>query len=147
MNLFYTDFQSIEKLITEFNTQTLPVVAWTHEAHLTVALYHLYHYEQAEATCLLRSGIITYNNAVGTANNANKGYHETITLFWIKIISNYLKNITKTNSKDEDFVTICNDFLHSKYAKKDYLLEFYSPEIIFSIFARAFWINPDKKDL
>jgi hypothetical protein len=97
MKVYYNNHTEIEALINGFTSQTLPLIAWTHEAHLTVALWFLYHYSQAEATCLIRSGIIVYNKASGGENTPQKGYHETITLFWIKIIGNYLQN----NKSDE----------------------------------------------
>ena len=116
---FFESASEIETLVAQFQNQTLPVAAWTHEAHLTVAVWYLTHYNLAEATCLLRSGIITYNNAVGTPNNATRGYHETLTLLWIRIVYYFI--VTK---KCNDVVDSCNDFLRSEYASREFPLQF-----------------------
>ncbi len=79
--------------------------------HINCCMLVLYQYAQAEAACYIRSGIITYNKAVGTANTPQKGYHETITVFWIKIISNYIDTYKK-----DDLLVLCNDFLNSEKA-------------------------------
>jgi hypothetical protein len=142
MKIYYHQKTEIEEFISQFNAQILPLSAWTHEAHLTVACWFLHQYSQAEAACYIRSGIITYNKAVGTANTPQKGYHETITVFWIKIISNYIETYKK-----DDLLVLCNDFLNSEYATRDYLLNFYSRELLFSAQARGFWTEPDKTNM
>jgi hypothetical protein len=38
----------------------------------------------------MRSGIIRYNEAVGTANTDTSGYHETLTCFWMATIAGFL---------------------------------------------------------
>lgn len=85
--------EKIKALVTQFQDRTLPKEAWTHEAHLIVALWYVQNYSKAEATCLLRAGIINYNVSVGTVNTPTGGYHETITLFWIGVIYDFLKSI------------------------------------------------------
>lgn len=139
---FYSTETEIEELVHQFSTQTLPVDKWTHEAHLTVALYHIYNHPLETATCYLRSGIIIYNHTVGTENSDIGGYHETITVFWIKVISNYIKVFS-----GQALITVCNDFLESEFSSKDYAFTFYSREMLLSKAARAFFINPDIKTL
>ena len=139
MRTFYTMESEILDLVNGFNNQSLPLARWTHEAHLTVALWHLQHHTPDEALCLLRSGIIVYNNQTGGENSPVKGYHETITVFWLKVIEHYLKRINTT-----DLLSICNEFLNSDFASKDLPLKFYSKELLFSTQARAFLTEPDK---
>lgn len=142
LTMYFRDDQEIETLVAQFQSQTLALDAWTHEAHLTVALWHLKNYSLAEATCYLRSGIITYNNAVGTPNNPSRGYHETLTLFWIKIVCHFV-----TTNSDKNLLTLCNIFLESAYAAREFPLQFYSRDLLFSTEARAFWVEPDQKAL
>lgn len=142
MNKYYQTAAEIETLVAQFQHQTLPASTWTHEAHLTVALWYLKNYTPAEATCYLRSGIITYNNAVGTPNTPARGYHETLTVLWIKIVNYFVCNNT-----DKDLLTLCNDFLESPYATREFPLQFYSKTCLFSTTARAFWVEPDLQAL
>ncbi len=141
MNFFQTETE-IDALVAQFQHQTLPIKEWTHEAHLTVALWHLKNHTLAEATCMLRSGIITYNKATGGENSPTRGYHETITLLWIKIIYDYV-----IKNQDKNLQDLCNAFLSSAYADRTFPLQFYSHERLFSTEARAFWVEPDQKAL
>jgi len=130
--------QEIEALVNGFLQQTLPIKEWTHEAHLTTALFLLNKYTLEEATCMMRSGIITYNKSTGGENTPTKGYHETLTIFWIKTISDYLRQNNEGN-----LLLLCNNFLKSEYASRDYALKFYTRELLFSTKARAFCVEPD----
>jgi hypothetical protein len=74
---------AIAALVAGFEQCTLPKEQFTHEAHLTTAMWYLRHYPQAEATNRMRRGIQRYNASVGGSPTA---YHETITLAWIAVI-------------------------------------------------------------
>jgi hypothetical protein len=80
----------VEHLVAEFRAGTWPLAKWTHRAHLVVALWHLRHYPLAEATQLIREGIQRYNRAQGIPTTPTRGYHETLTLFWIWAVNRYL---------------------------------------------------------
>ncbi|UZR98008.1 hypothetical protein [Chondrinema litorale] len=125
-------------LIQAFENQKLPLSVWTHEAHLTVAFYYLKKHTPEESLILLRSGIISYNNSVGTANSFDEGYHETLTIFWIWTIASYIS----LNPDHEIKV-----FLGSKFATKEFPFQFYSHAKLFSTEARAKWVEPDIRNL
>ncbi len=136
----YTE-ETITALAQDFINKSLPLVDWTHEAHLLVALWHLKHYSKAEATCYLRSRIISYNEVVGTENGPRSGYHETLTLFWIWVIAEFLKKY------DGDLVELSSLFIKSKYADKRLPFQFYTKAKLISIEARASWVAPDRQAL
>ena len=123
-NMKYNTVEEIKSLIEQFQTQTLPVSLWTHEAHLSVALWHLWHYSKAEALCYLRAGIITYNVAVDTPNTPTRGYHETLTVFWIEILSQFLSEF----GRDKSLLETTNALLESTMAEKSYPFQFYERE-------------------
>ncbi|WP_204310536.1 hypothetical protein, partial [Stenotrophomonas maltophilia] len=58
----------IHAIVQGFGDRTLPVVGWTHQAHLAVGLWHVAHFGEAAAKTRLRDGIRGYNEAVGTPN-------------------------------------------------------------------------------
>lgn len=133
----------IEQLVRSFENHTLPGSHWTHEAHLSVAFWYLYHYDFYSALCKIRSGIITYNIASGVQNTLKRGYHETMTQFWLKVINEFLKG-----KKDQlGFAAAFQAFLNSGFADKSLPFEYYSKEKIMSIAARATWLEPDKQPL
>jgi hypothetical protein len=74
---------SLEKLIQEFENGNLAKNAWTHHAHLRVGAWYVWHLGPAEALITLRHRIRSLNDAHGTENSQNSGYHETITQFYI----------------------------------------------------------------
>lgn len=131
----------IDQLVQQFVSQTLPREAWTHEAHLLVALWHLYHHSVDESTCLLRSRIISYNVAVGTENSSTSGYHETMTLFWIWVIDRFLE------AHEGELLQLAATFTESKYADRKLPLLFYQRSTLFSVKARARWVEPDLQAL
>ncbi|GJM35757.1 MAG: hypothetical protein DHS20C18_47580 [Saprospiraceae bacterium] len=130
-------------LVTAFEQRTLPEAMWTHQAHLTLGLWYLYQYTKAEALCRLRSGIISYNLSVGKKNTTSGGYHETLTLFWIEIIHQFLQQF----GKNQPFKPTLHTFLESPLAHKDLPLQYYSREKLFTVEARGGWVCPDLKEI
>ena len=138
----YSSAAKIHLLVQKFEQAILPAEEWTHHAHLTVGLWHLQHYDEFESIIRLRSRIISLNNVHGTPNTAMRGYHETITLFWVWILKEY---ICRNNFRD---IPECyNEFLSSKYQKAGLLFQFYTREFLFTVKARAVWVGPDIKEL
>ena len=138
----YQSEQEILHLVTGFRECTLPKSRWTHEAHLTTGIWFHKMHTEFEAISYLRSGIISYNVASGGKNTPEEGYHETLTLFWSRIISNFVLENSKL-----PVVELCNAFLKSTLASKELPLTYYSKEILFSTKARARWVEPDLKKL
>lgn len=138
----YNDEKEIEQLANSFINKTLPQGQWTHEAHLTVAIWHLKQHSFYEALCLMRSGIISYNLSVGGTNTSVKGYHETMTVFWMKLIDCFLKLNDEMN-----LMEACNKFLAGSLAKRDTFFHFYNRETVLSTEARSLFVEPDKIQL
>lgn len=127
----------LSPLIEKFNQAIIPKSEWTHQSHLTVALWYLYTYEFDDAVCRLRSGIVLLNNFHGTENTDRSGYHETLTIFWAKLISMYIK--LNPASKLEE---LTDKFLSSALADRDLPFRFYAKEEIFSSAYRAVYHEP-----
>ncbi|MFB2892988.1 hypothetical protein ACE1CI_08755 [Aerosakkonemataceae cyanobacterium BLCC-F50] len=138
-NATYQTLSEIENLIRAFEDCTLSRSEWTHPAHLTVALWYLTHYSETEATNCIRNHIQRYNSAKGIKTTKDSGYHETITLFWIRIISQYLA--TKSN---EEVLNLANGIIEN-YANKNLPFEYYSHDLLMSWEARTNWVEPDLK--
>jgi len=139
----YKTEEEIKDLVEAFEARTLPIEKWTHEAHLTVAIWYLRSYRYYAALCLIRSGIIAYNIAAGGKNTPQSGYHETITLLWAWLIGTFLERYPG----NESILHITNDFLKQPYVNREVLFQFYSRDLLFSIKARATWVEPDKHPL
>jgi hypothetical protein len=138
----FSSFEQIEAVIRGFENGTLPKTQWTHRAHLLVACWYLVCHPAPEATERIREGIMRYNASQGILTTPTGGYHETMTIFWIRMIRSYLA----TASLDCSLVGLMNEML-SLYDKKYLPFEYYSRERILSQEARATWIEPDLKPL
>jgi hypothetical protein len=132
----------IEHLISAFEACTLPRERWSHHAHLTVGLWYLVRHEKREATEMIRRNIQKYNRAHGIVTTKTSGYHETITLFFIRVVSKYLKEASTNNS----IVALLNGLIDS-YGDRNLPLAYYSKERLMSPEARTRWLEPDLKPL
>ena len=86
------DFRSeaeIDPFLNGFATGSFPRYAWTHAAHIAMATAKLY--KDDNALDSIREGILHYNETQGTANTVTSGYHETLTIFWVNAVRDYLK--------------------------------------------------------
>jgi hypothetical protein len=139
---YYRTTGEVESLVRAFEACTLPRPEWTHQAHLTVALWYLAHCSGREATARIRNGIKRYNAANGVQMTKDGGYHETITLFWICAISKYLLLADAGCS----FVELANGMI-ARFSDGRLPLEYYSRELLMSWRARTSWVAPDLKAL
>ena len=67
----------------------MPKPDWTHEAHLIVALWHLYEYDYEEAPKRMRQAIRGYNQTAGSIITPASGYHETLAVYWLRLLHAY----------------------------------------------------------
>lgn len=133
----------LHSFINNFEAGTLPREEWTHYAHLTMALWYLYHYSEEEAARRIREGILSYNAATGIVSTPTSGYHETLTLFYTHIV----KNFVATSKPNVSLEILVHEMLKSDIADREYPLRFYSKERLFAPEARAAWVEPDKCSL
>ena len=134
--------QEIEKLVSQFSDKSLPKEDWTHEAHILVAIWHNWHFEFATALDMVRSKIISFNEAVGTENSDTSGYHETMTVFWMRLTNNFLKS-----HRFEQIESACFEFLKSENALNSSPFKYYTKQKLFSLEARKSWVDGDIKSI
>lgn len=142
MRLFHSESE-IESLIEKFNTCTLPAEAWTHEAHLAMGVWYLRQYNLTQAMLLVRQRIILFNSSVGGVVSFERGYHETLTWFWLKTVDAFLDRF----GREKALLETCNAFLGSEFAERERALLFYSKELLMSLEARAFLVLPTNTSL
>jgi hypothetical protein len=130
--------EEIERFIGLFEDMSLPRSDWTHGKHLIVALVYLVRHRRDEATERVRRGIQQLNHHYGNLT----GYHETITLAWIAVVSRFLDQ----RPRGEDLSILSRELLE-ECEVKDYLLRFYSTEVLMSDEARRSWVPPDRSPI
>ncbi|MEG4531445.1 hypothetical protein [Microcoleus sp. D2_18a_D3] len=140
--LIYRSPSEIDSLIHAFQECSLPRSQWTHEAHLTVALWYLFYDSEQEAINAVRNGIKRYNSAQGIETTKDGGYHETLTLFWVRTIRRYLAD----ESRNRSMVNLANGLI-AKYAERTLPFTYYTRDRLMSSEARINWVEPDLRSL
>jgi hypothetical protein len=130
-------------LVHRFEFCTLPHEEWTHRAHLTVALCYCLRHSFEEATRRVRDGIKKYNASHGITQTRTSGYHETMTIFWLRIVREYL---SEASPVDCSLATLANGLVE-RYGDKGLPFTYYTRELILSGEARTDWVEPDLKSL
>ena len=134
--------EEVFSLVRRFRDCTLPRAEWTHAAHLVVALWHLLEYDWPEATARVRLGIRSYNAAHGIPTTPTGGYHETLTLFWLRVVRSFLEG---GRNEARSLVSLANELAAG--ADSGLPLRHYTRARLFSPEARAGWVEPDLKPL
>jgi hypothetical protein len=129
-------------LVRGFETCTLPREEWTHAAHLTVALWHLLQFDWPEAVSRVREGIKRLNESHGVVTTRERGYHETLTLFWLRHVRAFL---ARGYNEARPLVALANELIETSDSKLP--LAHYTRALLFSWEARLGWVEPDLKPL
>jgi len=134
--------EDVESLVSGFEACTLVKARWTHRAHLAVGLVYCDRMPVPVALALLRERIRRYNVASGGENTATGGYHETITRFYLYIVRRFI-------AEDREGGTLAEraNRLYHRYGARDLPRRYYSEARLFSVEARASWVDPDLRPL
>jgi hypothetical protein len=139
----YRQLAEIEQVVTAFSECTLPCDQWTHRAHLTVGLWYAREYPPDEALDRVRAAIKRYNARCGIVDSPTRGYHETITRFFMWLIGKYLAGAVDRS----DWVAVTNGLVEPESASREAPGRYYSRARLMSAEARAGWVPPDLQPL
>ncbi|RUS91311.1 hypothetical protein EGW08_000925 [Elysia chlorotica] len=139
---FTRKFRSVgdEIFLKAFEDATLPFEDWTHQAHLRMAWNYIKEHGKEGAVPYIKLGIQKFNER--NQDKVSTGYHETITMFFIHLVSDAIVQSVYANETFESFLTNNGHLLD-----KDILLQYYSIETLHQELARNKFIPPDKKPL
>jgi hypothetical protein len=132
--------EGLEEFSTRFENGTLPGSDFSHSAHVAICCMHLYREDAETALNHLRVAIPRFNLSAGGQNTDTSGYHETLTVFWVRVLAAFharepwnsrlgfvLKGIAEFGGRSK---------LHTEY---------YSFDVVQSKEARRTWIAPDRR--
>ena len=137
METYYQTDDEIRTLVSAFEACSFHPSEFRHYQHLTVALWYVWHFPSDEATAKMTTGIRRLAEAYG-----KMGYHETITLFWLRIVANFV-----AEHRQKASLTATANFLIDRCDNKNLIEEFYSAELLATDKAKAEWVEPDLKAL
>jgi ribosomal protein S18 acetylase RimI-like enzyme len=127
-----------DDLWRRFHDRTLSHAQWNHAAHLRVAWLHLARYELDEAHLRMRAGILRLNAAHGVVETPQRGYHETLTRVWLRLVA-----AARRRGLGPDSTSVLADPALERNAP----LTFYRRDRLFSLEARAMYVPPDLAEL
>jgi hypothetical protein len=126
-----------EEFLKAFEDRTLPFEQWRHRAHIKVAYLYLRRFPYEQALDKIRANIKRYNAATNTPESLERGYHETITVAWMRLVHFTLSEYGPAASADE-FLDAQEHLLNRKA-----LHFFYSRDHLISWRAKAEFVEPD----
>lgn len=136
METYYKSDDEIHALVSAFEACSFHPSEFRHYQHLTVALWYVWHFSSEEATAKMITGIRRLAETYG-----KMGYHETITLFWLRIVANFVAE------RQNNSLTAMANALIDNCNNKDLIGQFYSAELLATDKAKVEWVEPDLKAL
>lgn len=136
---YYKDANEIEAVIKGFESCATDKAAFTHQSHLTVAISYLQNSTLEQATDRMRFGLHRFLKHHGVEHGK---YHETLTVFWIKIVHEFLVRADPELSCLETTNAVIQ-----RLGDSSLVYDYYSKEHLLSDEARKGWIEPDRKAL
>jgi hypothetical protein len=128
-------------LLKLFDSCELPYDTWCHRLHVRVAYLFLRRHPFDEALRRFRAGLRAYNLAHEVPEGLTSGYHETLTVAWLHLISTRANDAPTTLDSN----SFCN--MHPELLEKTFLRKFYSTEQIVSQEAKREFVEPDLQAL
>jgi hypothetical protein len=126
-----------DEVLRRFEACEIPLAEWNHRAHLRVAYGYLGRHGLDEAITRMRDGIRRYNASQGVVDEPERGYHETLTQMWMRI----LHGVSAATGREKDFDAFVE--------RHPYLLVrllgrlFYTRERMMSPEAKRSYVPPD----
>jgi hypothetical protein len=143
MREIYASEAEILRIGEGFADLTLPRGEWTHAAHFAAALWLMRYRPDLDARRDMPGMIRAYNESVGRGNDDSGGYHETITQASLRA----LRGVLEANPPDMPIYRIVNALMASSLGNPNWLLEYWSRDLLMSVAARRGWQEPDLKAL
>ena len=136
----YQSADEVESVVRNFEACTTLPSEFTHEAHLTVALWYLSRLSIQDATGRMRASLFRFLD-----HYKERGYNETITIFWLKLVQSFLAGTTKT-SASRSMTELANE-LTANYNNSRLIYDYYSKELLATDEAKDSWVEPDLRPL
>jgi hypothetical protein len=147
------------ELVAAFEKALLPPEKWNHRAHVRVAFVYARQFGLETAVARMRSGLLALNAAHQVPDAVDRGYHETITVAFLRLIHAACQQPRdprlrvglpgeEAAGKGQAFATsaeFCG--AHPELMTKEALLAYYSRDRLKSSTAKAAFVEPDLRPL
>lgn len=126
-----------DDFLARFEAAELTPAEWSHEARLRATYLYLARDDFPGAVRRIRSGIRGLNEALGVAEDAADGYHETLTLAWARLVA------AAMGPRETAGAFVAFIAAHPELRCEDRVLRHYSRERLLSSRARREFVLPD----
>ena len=133
------DEAKIERIALAMLDLTLPLEEWGHEAHFAAALWLLRHPEILAALGGMEPILRRYNKAAGVPDIPTRGYHDTIT----KASMSAAAFMLNKHASGTPLEAVLASLLAAEFGNPDWLLTYWSKDLLMSLEARRSWSAPD----
>ena len=134
-----------DELVAAFERAAVPAEAWDHRAHVRVAFVYARQYGWETAVARMRSGLVALNAAHQVPDVVGRGYHETITVAFLRLIGAACQRAACQGRAFASSAEFCD--AHPELMTKDALLAYYSRDRLAGAEAKAAFVEPDLRPL
>ena len=132
----------IDAFLAAFEGGTLPKERWTHGAHLLTGACYVHGLGRDAALEKMRVCVRRYNESVGGKNTDTSGYHETITVMWIRLLDGFRREVGAMERAEFARLAV------ERFAgEKDVFKRYYDFDVVGSVEARLEWVEPNLMEL
>lgn len=136
-NRYHPCMESDDDFMREFEARRWPLERWHHRDHVRLAYLCLRAGDLEQAANRIRSGIKAHNAAHGIIDAPTRGYHETMTIAWLRLVQFILTEYGPEATAE----AFCD--AHPELLEKKALRLFYSKDLFMSARAKAEFVEPD----
>ena len=111
---------------------------WTHGAHLLTGACYVHGLGREAALERMRVCVRRYNESVGGKNTETSGYHETITVMWIRLLDGLRREVGAMERAE--FAQLA---VERFVGEKDVYKRYYDFDVVGSVEARREWVAPN----
>lgn len=126
-----------DQLIEAFETCRIPQGAWRHPEHVKLAYLYLRAHPPEEALRRMRAGLKALNAVHGVPESLTRGYHETLTGAWLRLVHAILTEYGPAEDADAFYAQ------HPELSQPKVLRLFYSQGRLMSQEAKERFLEPD----
>ena len=120
---------------------TLPKARWTHEGHIAAVAGLMLLHPALDIDATLPGLIQRLNDSHGVPNSDTRGYHETITRFFLAAIRDALSRCDSHAPAHRRVTALLG--ASGLAGGKQALAPYWSDALLFSVAARRGWVPPD----
>lgn len=139
----FADDADLMALVAEFEACIITKAEWSHFTHLAVAAGTINRDGIQAARRDIPARIRALNDANRVPNTDDRGYHETLTQFFLLLVHRYLA----TQPRGHSVAAAVNAMPMSPFGDKNIAFRFYSRDLLLSVTARRQWVDPDLRTL